>query len=831
MVIPTPFAMHARAVLRTIGLAAIGLLQPCAAAAQPTLTGRVVHADTSAPLANVDVEADGQRARTRADGTFTVRARPGTHLVLAVADGYLPTTTEVVVDAISSATLEIALSPVPTYAETVGVVAAASPPPPAGTTRLDPLEIRAMGGGLDNAFYVLQTLPGVAATGEFDPRMAVRGGGPDQNLTMLDGVEIYNPFRLFGLSTAFNPQTVEQLDFSAGGFGVPYGDRLSSLLTVTTRDGSRARWLQGQVSVGILDSNGLVEGRLPKGSWFVAGRRSYLNAVLRLPDGEKLPDYGDLQAKLAFEPFSGHRVAAFALDGFDTYATTLSATQRSRDAGAVGARTRNDLSSIRYFGVFGPRLMTTTTVSSYRNADRLVANGVFETTSRRSNAPDAATLLETVRFAQEVAVQDRALREELTLQAGRLALDAGAEWHGLRTNVDIDDNGDGPPVPGASVPGVRYRLRAARRSRRAGAWAQARLAIGPRWTLDGGLRWDTSTVNGRHVTSPRLSSALVVDDRTRVRASLGRYAQSPGYEKLVQNDFLLDLSRVRGPLALRPELSDQASLSIEQDLSPRTSLRAEVFARRFADMIVGERETPAEVAARVAQYDFPAELAASVPRVALVTTRAVSRGKGSARGLELFLNRAPGGDRGVSGWMSYSWARSVRDVSGVRLPFDYDRRHAVSLVSQWRATARWSFGATLRASSGFPRTAAAGLRVAGVADRRDSDGDGDRREIVPERDAAGRYVYEVDFGSDANQNRARQPWFARLDVRASWRPRWLGEGGEIFLDVINATSRKNALSVTPRLEFDPNGTTPRIVDKVDTAVGVPLPSLGIRWRF
>lgn len=807
------------------------LLLPWTATAQLVLAGRVIRADTSTPLADVEIEADGRRARTRGDGTFTLPAREGALVLLAIAPGFLPAAVDVIVGTTAATTLEIALSPVPTHAETVSVVAPASPEPPAGTTRLDPLAVRAVGGGLDNAFYVLQTLPGVAATGEFDPRMAVRGGGPDQNLTMLDGVEIYNPFRLFGLSTAFNPQTVGQLDFSAGGFGVPYGDRLSSLLAVSTRDGSRARRLQGQGSVGILDSNGLVEGGLPKGSWFVAARRTYLNTVLRLPDGEKLPEYGDLQAKLTVEPRPGHRVAAFVLNGFDTYATTLNATQRSRDAGAVSARTRNRLGSARYFGVFGQHVTTTTTLSTYRNVDRLLVDGVFETTSRRSNAPEVASLLETVRFTQDVGVRDRAVRQEATLLIGSAAFDAGAEWHDLGTTVNVDDSSDGPPVPGASSPNVRYRLRSARGSRRAGAWTQGRIAIGPQWSIDGGLRWDTSTVNGRQVISPRLSTAVALGEATRLRAALGRYAQSPGYEKLVQNDFLLDLSRVRGPLALRHEIADSASVSVERDLAPGTSIRAEVFARRFADMIVGEPETPAEVAARVAEYDFPAELAGSVPRDAQTTTRAVSRGRGTARGLELFLNRAPRGERGVSGWVSYSWARSERDLNGLRRPFDYDRRHAVSVVSQWRASTRWSFGATLRASSGFPRTAAAGLRVAGVADRRDLDGDGNRRELVPERDAAGRYVYEVDFGAAGNQNRARQPWFARLDLRASWRPRWLGDSGEVFLDVINATGRKNALSVTPQLEFDPNGTTPRIVDRADTAIGVPLPTLGIRWRF
>lgn len=69
---------------------------------------------------------------------------------------------------------------------------------------------------VDNIFRALQTLPGIAATEEFGSRLAVQGGTPDQNLTIMDGVEIHNPYRLLGLTRAFNPETVEKFELSAG---------------------------------------------------------------------------------------------------------------------------------------------------------------------------------------------------------------------------------------------------------------------------------------------------------------------------------------------------------------------------------------------------------------------------------------------------------------------------------------------------------------------------------------------------------------------------------------------------------------------------------------
>ena len=105
--------------------------------------------------------------------------------------------------------------------------------------------MKSVAGAGENIYRVLQTLPGVAAVNDFDSRLSVRGGGPDQNLTMMDGVEIHNPYRLFGLTSAFNPETVANFELITGGFNAQYGDRLSSILIVDNRPGSTATPIGG----------------------------------------------------------------------------------------------------------------------------------------------------------------------------------------------------------------------------------------------------------------------------------------------------------------------------------------------------------------------------------------------------------------------------------------------------------------------------------------------------------------------------------------------------------------------------------------------------------
>ena len=152
----------------------------------------------------------------------------------------------------------------PRFEETVEVTdeepGAAASGPPAFAVR--PLEVRTLAGGFENVFRTLQVLPGVIGTDELGSRIAVRGGSPDQNLTIMDGVEIHNPYRLVfasedlalvGLASSFNPETIESFEFIPGAFDVRHGDRLSSLLVVKNREGSEAEALQGSSFLGIAD--------------------------------------------------------------------------------------------------------------------------------------------------------------------------------------------------------------------------------------------------------------------------------------------------------------------------------------------------------------------------------------------------------------------------------------------------------------------------------------------------------------------------------------------------------------------------------------------------
>jgi hypothetical protein len=326
------------------------------------------------------------------------------------------------------------------------------------------------------------------------------------------------------------------------------------------------------------------------------------------------------------------------------------------------------------------------------------------------------------------------------------------------------------------------------------------------------------------VVRRRAGQADALDARTRLRAAGGLYTQSPGYEKLIQSDYFLDLTDTGARLDLRHARSWQALVGFERDLRGGVSMRVEGYFKNFERLAIGRLETPGEVAARLAAFDFPPEYGDSLPREPRITSFPVSEGSGRAYGADLFVVRREATERRLAGWLAYTWGRAERTAYGRTFPFEYDRRHALGAVVLWRARPRLDVALTGRFASGFPRTPVVGLRVAERADPRDAD----RR--VPWLDAAGRPVYTIDLGGVANLNSARLPAFARVDLRATWFPGGRAGRWTLYLDVINVLNRDNAGALDPRLEYDPTSDRPRLVEEPTAALPI-LPSLGVRFRF
>lgn len=175
--------------------------------------------------------------------------------------------------------------------------------------------------------------------------------------------------------------------------------------------------------------------------------------------------------------------------------------------------------------------------------------------------------------------------------------------------------------------------------------------------------------------------------------------------------------------------------------------------------------------------------------------------------------------------MSYTLGKAEWEAYGRTYPFDYDRRHAVSAVTSYRVSRLIEVATTLRLASGFPFTPVDRLRVSAVEQTA-----GGATQLVPERDASGLLVYTTDFGGVANLNSSRLPMFARLDLRTTFSPKWHGGRWQLYVEIINATNRQNAGTLSPVLEYNPKGDVPALTYAKEQ--GLPLlPTFGARVRF
>lgn len=806
--------------------------QPQEPAAVAVVSGIVLDADSNHPVGEATVSVGDTRIITRPDGRFSLPVATGTVVLHVEAAGYFDLDTSVVVQSTTALEVELVLARSSALADHLTVRGTATEPSP-GTRRVDPVDVLRTAGALDNVFRALQALPGVAATPEATGFLSVRGGAPDQNLTLLDAVEVHDPYRLYGLTSAFNPETIQRFDLATGGFSARYGDRLSSLLSVESRDGVATQRLRGSSSLSMTDANVVLEGALPGltgGSWLVTARRTYYDLIADLVSDQQFPGFEDVQAKAAWAPQAGRKLTLFGLrsrQGGNLRIDEADVDARFRD------NTRNDLGWARFNTTMGARGHAMTVAGVSETRIDVGFEGLFADKGRRSNAPDTQPFRQAnVGFGYATLVRDVSVRQELGWAARAHALSMGGEVHRLATHIDVTMRGDrNPNVNGSSIQGgagVPDALLSGIRSTRAGAWVEDTVTLGAALSVQAGLRVDRVGATQETLLSPRLSASWNLGPATRVRGAFGRYTQSPGYEKLGQSDYLLDLT-APARVGLRSQEALLTSAAVERDIGTAASLRVEGYYKRFDRLLMGRLEPEPVRLARVGRYDFPVEWQSHVPAEAIITSAPTNDGRGRAYGFDVLLRRTSvSNDTRLRGWASYTWGKAEREAYGQRYPFEYDRRHAFTTVASYQLSSRWELATTTRIASGFARTVPLGLRVAGVADSLDGDGDGIRDELVPERDAEGRPVYAVDFGGVENLQRGRLPLFARVDVRLTWRSvsrRW-----ELYGEVVNVSNRKNAGVLTPRLEHDPTSDRPRLTEVPEQSLPL-LPTVGFRLRF
>ena len=270
-------------------------------------------------------EAD-KAAQTNNYGFYSISVPPGSYTVVYSYVGYTPITQNMNLIANKSFDAEMHSA---TQMKEVSITAGRKDEnvknTEMGTVTLTMAQIKTLPvlfGEVD-LLKTLQLLPGVQSAGEGNSGFYVRGGGPDQNLVLLDDAVIYNTGHLFGFFSVFNSDAIKDVTLIKGGAPANYGGRLSSVVDVSMKDGNMKEY-HAEGGIGLIASRLMLEGPIKKnkGSFMLAGRRTYIDALAR-PFSSKLKNVGyyfyDLNLKANYKLGEKDRVYLSGYMGLDKF--------------------------------------------------------------------------------------------------------------------------------------------------------------------------------------------------------------------------------------------------------------------------------------------------------------------------------------------------------------------------------------------------------------------------------------------------------------------------------------------------------------------------------
>ncbi len=213
-------------------------------------------------------------------------------------------------------------------------------------------------GGETDIFRALQLLPGVKSSSEISSGLYVRGGSPDQNLTLLDGVIVYNPTHLAGFMSTFNSDAIQDIHLIKGAFPAEYGGRISSVLDLTMKEGTKEK-IEGTAGISMIDSRLMLEGPISDNSTFmISGRRMYLDLLYALAPTDSnsvTPDYYfyDLNGKVNYKLGENDHLFLSGYFGRDVFGTPIAS-----DSNVSSIYWGNATGNLRWSHIISPNLFT-----------------------------------------------------------------------------------------------------------------------------------------------------------------------------------------------------------------------------------------------------------------------------------------------------------------------------------------------------------------------------------------------------------------------------------------------------------------------------------------
>ncbi len=592
-------------------------------------------------------------------------------------------------------------------------------------------QIPTVGGVADLAQY-LQVLPGVIFTGDQGGQLFIRGGSPVQNMVLLDGMVVYNPFHSIGLFSVFDTEIIRNADIYTGGFGSEFGGRVSSVMDITTKDGNKRR-TSGKLGVSTFGANALIEGPLVRqtndgqgsASYIFSAKHSYLDQSSKLLynyiDEDGLPfTFTDLYGKVSFNATNGSKFNLFGFNFND----------------AVTFQQNSNLDWTSYGGGLNFVLVP--------QGSPVLIEGVFSISDYEITLVEQATAVPgSPESLEPTLLQPRTS----AINNFNLGLNFKYFYGDNELKYGVDITGFGTDFKYFSPVGQRLELR--RNSTEVAGFAAYKINVN-NLVLDFGFRAQYYASLRVLSPEPRIGAKYNVTEKLRLKAAGGLYSQnliSATSDRDVVNlfyGFLVAPENIQDEFTQRDgsvrdvnsglQTAYHVITGFEYDITSNFSANVEGYIKHFTQVTDINRNkiypNTTQNVPDVLRNDFIIE-------------------DGIAQGLDVTLTYE---NRRFYVWAVYSLSKVDRWDGFQKYNPVFDRRHNANLVMsyqfgkdrKWEVNGRWNFG------TGFPFTQNQGFYL------RENFSDGVNTDITETNSTSP----EIEY---AGLNQGRLPTYHRMD--------------------------------------------------------------------
>lgn len=657
----------------------------CSQADKGIISGKVIDYETQKPLSDADITIIELNKSIKSDsfGLFEFSDIPFSSYTIKVSlKGYEPKAqTDIVVLSARPTFVDIELNPQSYTTETIEVEAKyfeKSPDVNTSNFNFDFEEVRRAPGAVEDISRMVQGLSGVSTSNDQRSDIIVRGGSPSENLIIIDGIEIPNinhyPTQAStgGPIGMINVKFINDVNFSTGGFSARYGDKLSSIMDIKFREGSKQKLLF-DINLSTAGFGGVLEGPLftQKGSFLFSVRKSYLNLIKGAIRMASVPDYWDFNLKANYVFNSKNSLTVVGIGGID-YISFQGDDANISDDNPYGKATGDQ----KQF-TLGASLKT------------LIKNGYLQNSIGNSSSWYDFTNYDirnnNLLFDYKSKEYEYSIKSELFYQISKhqnIITGFNAKYIQVKNNIflaaDTSDFGDILPEYLLNNKSNFYKL---------GGFAQYTLKLfKDKFIINTGIRFDYfsgTAADINKVFSPRIGMSYKINDLTTINASTGIYYQAPEYLWVTTDPQNVNLKYVKAYhyiLGVEHLFSDDLRMSLEVYYKDYKNYPVSFYIPTYILVNGGAENGPNFVGA------------------------ANSNGYGFTRGIDFTLQKKLTGN-GFYGMINYSLLESkVTATAGGEVPGSFDYRHNLVIIAGYQISNDWLIGIKYRYTSGRPFT-------------------------------------------------------------------------------------------------------------------------------